>query len=73
MNFRFREVRKALRMTQTEAALPCGRDKRWLSDVELGKIKISFELAVQLARVYGTTPDTFLPQKKASSDCDKKI
>lgn len=61
MRFRYREIRKSLGFTQKQAASPLGKTKQWLSEVERGNIKLDYEEAVKLARVYGGTPDIFLP------------
>ncbi len=34
-----------------------GRSKQYLNQVEKGKIRLSYELAVKIAKALGTTPD----------------
>ena len=63
MEFRYREVRKENGFTLEQAAKPMGRSKQWLSQVERGDIKLDYAESVELARVYGGTPDIFLPIK----------
>lgn len=63
MLFRYREVRKGIGLTLAQAAAPIGRTKQWLSEVERGNIRLTYEEAVRLAAVYGGTPDIFLPNK----------
>lgn len=63
MAFRYREVRKKKGFTLEQAAQPLGRTKQWLSEVERENIKIGYEEAVKLAKVYGETPDIFLPSE----------
>lgn len=63
MVFRYREVRKNSGLTLKQAASPLGKTKQWLSEVERGNIKLNYEEAVKLAKVYGGTPDIFLPLK----------
>jgi putative transcriptional regulator len=63
MKFRYREVRKQKGFTLEKAANPIGKTKQWLSEIERGNIKLDYEEAVRLAKVYGGTPDIFLPNK----------
>lgn len=63
MNPRYREVRIEKKMTLEKAASYLGRTKQWLSEVERGNIELNYEDAVKLAKVYGGTPDIFLPLK----------
>ncbi|MBP2643560.1 MAG: Helix-turn-helix domain [Firmicutes bacterium] len=63
MEFRYREVRKEIGFTLEQAAKPMGRSKQWLSQVERGSIKLDYAESVELAKVYGGTPDIFLPRE----------
>jgi putative transcriptional regulator len=63
VNPRYREVRLDKNMTLQQAAAPIGRSKQWLSEVERGNIELNYEDSIKLAKVYGGTPDIFLPIK----------
>ena len=63
MRFQYREVRKRIGFTLEKAARPLGRTKQWLSEVERGNIRLDYGEAVKLAKVYGGTPDIFLPNE----------
>lgn len=66
MKYRYREIRKEKGMTLEAAASKLNRTKQWLSEVERGNINLSYDEAVKLARVYGETPDIFLPIKSGN-------
>ena len=63
LKYRYREVRIAKNMTLQEAAAQIGKSKQWLSDVELGHVKLKYSDSIELASVYGGTPDIFLPNE----------
>lgn len=63
MNPRYREVRVERNLTLKQAAGFLGRSKQWLSEVERGNIKLNYDDSIKLAKVYGGTPDIFLPIK----------
>jgi len=66
LEYRYREIRKEKGLTLKNAANQIGRSKQWLSEVERGNINIGYDDAVRLARVYGETPDIFLPRKSGN-------
>ena len=63
MNCKLREVRMQNKMTLEEVGHAIGRSKQWMSELERGNIDLKYDTAVELARVYGGTPDIFLPLK----------
>jgi transcriptional regulator with XRE-family HTH domain len=63
MNCKLREVRIQNKMTLEEVGHAIGRSKQWMSELERGNIDLKYDTAVELARVYGGTPDIFLPLK----------
>ena len=72
MEFRYREARKNKGFTLQQAAKPLGRSKQWLSEVERGNINLNYEEAVKLAKVYGGTPDIFLPTESENTVLDRQ-
>lgn len=63
MNIRLREIRESLSMTLEEVGKKVGKSKQWLSELERGNIDLKYDMAIKLAKVYGGTPDIFLPKK----------
>ena len=60
MGQRVREVRKENGMTLAELGERIGRSKQWLSELERGNIRLTYDMAVKIAQVFGKTPDIFL-------------
>lgn len=56
---RIKEQRLASSLTQTELGEKVGKSKQWVSELERGHIKLSFEMAVTLSKLFGKTPDFF--------------
>ncbi len=73
MNYKLREVRIEKEMTLEEVGHAIGRSKQWMSELERGNIDLKYDTAVDLAKVYGGTPDIFLPikSKKISRNAPK--
>jgi len=63
MNFNLREVRIQKHMTLEEVGNKIGKSKQWMSELERGNIDLKYDTAIELAKVYGGTPDIFLPKK----------
>jgi len=60
---RLRDYREARGVSQTHLAAHLGRSKQWLCEIEHGRTRLSYEMAVRIARFFGTTPDRiFLDQ-----------
>ncbi|RJQ09873.1 MAG: XRE family transcriptional regulator [Bacillota bacterium] len=66
---RIRLVREQHQLTLAQLAGRLGRTKQWLSDLERGKIKLTYETAVAIAHEFGTTPDAILlPEAKTAQE-----
>jgi len=64
---RIRQIREQKDLTQTQLAQRLGRTKQWLSELERGNVRLSYEMAVAVASQFGTTPDAiFLPDQSTS-------
>jgi putative transcriptional regulator len=54
-------------LTLVEVAARLGRTKQWLSELERGNVKLTYETSVAIARIFETTPDALflgaLPSK----------
>lgn len=56
---RLKELRIKEHMTQTELGEKVGKSKQWVSELERGHIKLSFEMAVTLSKLFRKTPEFF--------------
>ena len=56
---RIKEQRLASSLTQTELGEKVGKSKQWVSEVERGHIKLSFDMAVTLSKLFRKTPEFF--------------
>lgn len=56
---RLKELRTKEHMTQTELGEKVGKSKQWVSELERGHIKLSFDMAVTLSKLFGKTPEFF--------------
>lgn len=61
INDRLREARETEKLTQEELGRKIGKSKQWISELERGNIRLTYEYAVIISAVYGKTPDYFLP------------
>lgn len=57
-----RNARKEAKLTQTELGLKIGKTKQWVSELERGNIRLTYENAVQISSACGTTTDFFSNQ-----------
>ena len=59
MNYlqKLREARLSHNLTLEKLGQMVGRSKQYLNQVEKGKIRLSYEMAVKIAAAMGTTPD----------------
>lgn len=63
---RVKDARKDAKLTQTELGKRIGKSKQWVSEVERGNIKLSFEMAVCISNACDKTTEFFChesPQK----------
>ena len=56
---RVRDARKDAKLTQTELGKRIGKSKQWVSELERGNIKLSFEMAVSISNACDKTTDFF--------------
>lgn len=56
---RVRDARKDAKLTQTELGIRIGKSKQWVSELERGNIKLSFEMAVSISNACDKTTDFF--------------
>lgn len=61
-----RNARKKAKLTQSELGLKIGRSKQWVSELERGHIRLTYESAVQISLACGITTDFFLFQKSTN-------
>ncbi len=62
--YRLRQIRQEHGMTLEQLGARVGRSKQYMSELERGNIRLSYEMAVEIAMAFGTTPDRlFLPAK----------
>ena len=57
---RVRDARKDAKLTQTELGIRIGKSKQWVSELERGNIKLSFEMAVCISNACDKTTDFFV-------------
>ncbi len=56
---RVRDARNEAHLTQTELGNMIGRTKQWVSELERGNIKLSFEMAVNISNACNKTTEFF--------------
>lgn len=56
---RIREARKEAKLTQTELGSLIGKSKQWVSELERGNIKLSYDMAVMISNVCNKHTDFF--------------
>lgn len=64
---RLREIRESEGLTQEELGKQIGKSKQWISELERGNIRLTYEYAVAISAVYGKTPDYFLPSQSMNN------
>lgn len=57
---RVKDARKDANLTQTELGKMIGKSKQWVSELERGNIKLSFEMAVCISNACKKTTDFFV-------------
>lgn len=58
-----RSARVKSGITQLQLGKLIGKSKQWVSEFERGNIRLTMDIAVQLANALGSSPDIFLPNK----------
>ncbi len=56
---RVKDARRQANLTQTELGEKIGKSKQWVSELERGNIKLSFEMAVNISNACNKTTDFF--------------
>lgn len=70
---RVRNIRIKHEMTLEDLGERLGKSKQYMSELERGNIRLTYEMAVAIAQVFKTTPDGFLlPQKSKNMGHNKE-
>ena len=56
---RVKDARRDAKLTQTERGKRIGKSKQWVSELERGNIKLSFEMAVSISNACNKTTEFF--------------
>ena len=56
---RVKDARRDAKLTQTELGKRIGKSKQWISELERGNIKLSFEMAVSISNACNKTTEFF--------------
>lgn len=56
---RVKDARTNAKLTQTELGTQIGKSKQWVSELERGNIRLSFEMAVSISNACNTTTEFF--------------
>lgn len=56
---RVKAARRDAKLTQTELGKRIGKSKQWVSELERGNIKLSFEMAVSISNACNKTTEFF--------------
>ncbi len=56
---RVKDARKDAKLTQAELGKRIGKSKQWVSELERGNIKLSFEMAVSIPNACDKTTEFF--------------
>lgn len=56
---RVKDARRDAKLTQTELGKRIGKSKQWVSELERGNIKLSFEMAVSISNACNVTTEFF--------------
>ena len=51
---RVKDARRDAKLTQTELGKRIGKSKQWVSELERGNIKLSFEMAISISNACNT-------------------
>lgn len=54
-----KDARRDAKLTQTELGKRIGKSKQWVSELERGNIKLSFEMAVSISNACNKTTEFF--------------
>lgn len=56
---RVKEARRDAKLTQTELGKKIGKSKQWVSELERGNIRLSYEMAVSISYACNKSTDFF--------------
>lgn len=56
---RVKDARRDAKLTQTELGKRIGKSKQWVSELERGNIKLSFEMAISISNACNKTIEFF--------------
>lgn len=56
---RVKDARRDAKLTQTELGKRIGKSKQWVSELERGNIKLSFEMAISISNACDKTTEFF--------------
>ena len=56
---RVKDARSDAKLTQTELGKRIGKSKQWVSELERGNIKLSFEMAISISNACNKTTEFF--------------
>ena len=56
---RVKDARRDAKLTQIELGKRIGKSKQWVSELERGNIKLSFEMAVSISNACNKTTEFF--------------
>lgn len=56
---RVKDARRDAKLTQTELGKRIGKSKQWVSELERGNIKLSFEMAASISNACNKTTEFF--------------
>lgn len=56
---RVKDARRDAKLTQTELGKRIGKSKQWVSELERGNIKLSFDMAVSISNACNKTTEFF--------------
>lgn len=57
MGNRLREIRMENSLTLKELGTRLGKSKQYMSELERGNIRLTYDMALRIAQVFDTTPD----------------
>lgn len=57
MQCRLRKIRVKNKMTLRELGVRLGKSKQYMSELERGNIRLTYDMALKIAQVFDATPD----------------
>lgn len=69
---RIKEICDKNGMTLTELGNKIGKSKQYMSELARGNIRLRYDMAVEIAKVFKTTPDEIFLQTKSNNIRQKK-